>query len=262
MELPIFQIDSFSDAVFKGNPAAVVPLQTWPEDGILQNIASENNLSETAFFTFDGGVYHIRWFTPKEEVALCGHATLAAAFVIFEYMDQSRQEVIFSSKSGDLKVSKAQEGLVMDFPIWDFSEISNDGRVKTALGIAPRQLYSGTYWTALLETEQQVRTLKPDYAEIAQITECEGLIVTALSENKDSDFVSRFFMPQCGINEDPVTGSAHCILTPLWAGKLGKNTLQARQISNRGGSLLCELKDGRVHITGQAVPYMKGCIYV
>lgn len=261
MKLPLFQVDAFADKVFSGNPAAVLPLQSWLPDETLQAIAAENNLSETAFFVPNDKGFHLRWFTPNLEVDLCGHATLATAFVIFSELNYSKDTIEFSSKSGPLFVRKNDARFTLDFPIWSYEKIGMDERVTRALKVPVKELYKGTYWVAVLDDAATVEALQPDFSIIATITEAEGLVVTAPGDGK-TDFVSHFFMPRYAIDEDPVTGSAHCLLAPLWAEKLSKNEFKARQVSARGGDLHCRLEDGRVFISGKACLYLKGEISI
>jgi len=226
----------------------------------MQDIALENNLSETAFFVQDGDKYHIRWFTPTTEVDLCGHATLASAFVIFNVLDPSAKTINFTSLSGDLPVTKTDEGYMMDFPVWSYDQIEVTEQVTQALGSKPIELYKGKKWIALFDDEKTVRDLSPDMERLKAIKDCNGVLPTA--QSKDFDFISRNFAPQRGIPEDPVTGSAHCMLAPFWADRLSKTHLNAYQASKRGGILKCKLKDDRVEITGDARMYMKGNIYI
>lgn len=260
MELDIYQIDAFTENVFSGNPAAVVPLETWLSDETLQSIALENNLSETAFFVQKNSTYHLRWFTPTTEVDLCGHATLASAFVIFNKLGHTDGKIHFTCLSGDLFVRKNKNGYMMDFPIWDYEEIPVSQEIIDALGAKPTALFKGNKWIALFDNENTVRNLTPDLEKVKNIKDCNGILPTAAA--KDTDFISRNFAPQRGIPEDPVTGSAHCALTPFWSKRLGKTKLTAYQASKRGGYLLCELKNDRVEITGQACLYMKGKIHI
>ena len=261
MELPIYQVDAFTSDVFKGNPAAVVPLQQWLPDEVMQNIALENNLAETAFFIPDGDGFHLRWFTPTVEVDLCGHATLATSWVIYNELGYDKPDIKFKSLSGELIVSKNENGLTLNFPIWEYHPVDIDDRVTDALGNKPDELYHGPDWLAVYNNPNIIETMQPDMFKLSEISECRGVIATAKTEN-DTDFISRWFGPNVGVPEDPVTGSAHCILTPIWAEKLGKTKLKAYQASPRGGHLDLELKDDRVHITGQATLYMKGTIYI
>jgi PhzF family phenazine biosynthesis protein len=258
MKLRLFQIDAFAGQVFGGNPAAVVPLERWLDDKTLQSIASENNLSETAFFVGEKGYFQIRWMTPTEEVDLCGHATLAAAWVVFNEIEKGRSEVHFRSKSGALRVSALADTLALDFPsrppeAADGSTIA----VAAALGARPRELLASRDYLAVFETEDAVRALTPDMPKVAALDRM-GVIATA--PGRDCDFVSRFFVPSMGIPEDPVTGSAHCTLVPYWSQRLGKTKLFARQVSARGGELWCENRGERVSIAGRCVRYLEGTI--
>ncbi len=267
-EYSIYQVDAFSAEIFRGNPAAVIPLADWLEGDLLQAIAMENNLSETAFFTrvdHDEADFHLRWFTPKAEVDLCGHATLAAAHVLFNELDWYAESLRFSTETaGLLQVTRRADGrLQLDFPArpGDVFAIFDD--FVEALGARPAELYLSRDHMAVFRTEAEVAAIDPDLAELARINR-DGVIVTAPADQPGVDFVSRFFAPNHGIAEDPVTGSAHCTLTPYWAERLGKTTLVARQISPRGGEILCDYRadEGRVHLSGQAVTYMKGTIFV
>tara|TARA_R110001592_G_scaffold20926_9_gene84629 strand:+ start:13626 stop:16031 length:2406 start_codon:yes stop_codon:yes gene_type:complete len=262
MQIDLYQVDAFTDKVFGGNPAAVCPLNEWLPDHIMQNIAAENNLSETAFFVPKGDGFHIRWFTPAAEVDLCGHATLAAAYVIFNHLDYSQEIVRFDSKSGALTVENSSHGLTMDFPAWDVTAVKNHDALVKAMGAKPKALYQGQYWLAEFETEDEVRALAPDFKALQSIDDVNFLIVTAPAQQGGVDFVSRFFCPKYGIDEDPVTGSAHCALTPFWSNRLHKQTLIAHQISERKGLLTCESANDRVRITGKAVLYMHGTLHI
>ncbi len=257
-KIKIYQVDSFATEVFKGNPAAVCPLDQWLPDDAMQNIAAENNLSETAFLVKEDADYHIRWFTPTSEVDLCGHATLAAAYVIFEHLEHPDLEINFKSLSGNLRVNKSLDGYTLDFPEWSFDEVRVPQEMRQIMGVMPIELYKGEDWVAIYESESDVRELKPNFAAMKDFEDARGIIASAKGD--DVDFVSRAFFPKIGIEEDPVTGSAHCILTPIWAQKLGKDYLSARQISARGGDLSCLRKDGRIHISGQAKLFMEGDI--
>ena len=265
MKLPIWQVDAFSARRFGGNPAAVVPLRAWLPDATLQAIAAENNLSETAYILGGGGEYQIRWFTPTKEVPLCGHATLASAWVVFERLEPGQTRVVFQSKSGPLPVARVGERLVLDFPVNPLepakASTPESSTLVAALGRAPRELYSGWQWLALYDTAAEVRALRPDMTGILA-SGAHGVIVTAPGE--DCDFVSRFFAPAGGIPEDPVTGSAHTRLVPFWAARLGKTSLYARQVSARGGELWCELRsaENRVSIAGEAALFLEGNIEV
>jgi PhzF family phenazine biosynthesis protein len=260
MSQPIYQIDAFSGRVFGGNPAAVCPLDAWPPDATMQAIAAENNLSETAFFVPRGQDFDLRWFTPSVEVDLCGHATLATAALILHRLDPGRERVRFHTRSGVLEVGREGELLVMDFPAWPATPVGADerGRVAKALGAAPTELYSATRdYLAVFDDEAAVRALAPDFARLAALP-LAGMIATAPGE--EVDFVSRFFAPAHGIDEDPVTGSAHCALIPYWSKRLGKAELEARQVSKRGGDLVCVDAGERVIIKGRAAFYLEGKI--
>lgn len=261
MKLPIWQVDAFSARRFAGNPAAVVLLDAWLPDAVLLGIAAENNLSETAYLLGGGGEYQIRWFTPTEEVPLCGHATLASAWVVFHRLEPGQTRVVFRSKSGPLPVERVAERLVLNFPINTLAPAPDSPELIAALGHAPRELYSGWQWLALYDTEAEVRALRPDMARIIQ-SGIHGIIATAPGD--DCDFVSRFFAPAAGVPEDPVTGSAHTRLVPFWAERLGKTKLFARQVSARGGELWCELRraESRVAIAGEARPFLEGFIEI
>lgn len=261
MSILLYQVDAFADSVFAGNPAAVCPLESWLPDETLQAIALENNLSETAYIVPEGDGYALRWFTPVHEVDLCGHATLASAFVIMTVLQPERQSVAFSTKvSGTLTVDREGDGFVMDFPPWPREPVALDPEVAAALGKTPVALFTGNDWMAVFNDQADVEALAPDMAALAKL-DARGVIATA--PGRKVDFVSRFFAPKYGIPEDPVTGSAHCMLTPYWAERLGKRELSARQISPRGGAVRCTLTDeGRIRLGGRAVLYMEGRIHV
>jgi PhzF family phenazine biosynthesis protein len=255
MKIPFYQVDAFTSEVFSGNPAGVCLLGGWLEDEVLQSIAAENNLSETAFLVRNETGYDLRWFTPITEVALCGHATLASAFVLFNRRQWSEKTIRFSTRmSGELVVTRQEDLLEMDFPSRPvFPQISPPGLLE-ALSVTPRELFgSAEDLLVVLDCEKTVREIEPDFAALNKVL-CRGVIVTA--EGDHSDFVSRFFAPQVGIPEDPVTGSAHCVLVPYWAGVLGKQ--DAFQVSRRGGELFCEHKGERVGISGRAALYLEG----
>ena len=258
----MFQIDAFTEKLFGGNPAAVCILEEWLPENLMQTIAAENNLAETAFIVNIGGVYEIRWFTPVVEVDLCGHATLAAAHVVFSCLGHQDHEVIFSSvRSGILKVKKHDTLLTLDFPADVFEKVHTPSVLTEALGIEPMETYKGkTDYMAVLPSEQNVIDLNPDFTKLNTLRDCRGIIVTAAGNTVD--FVSRFFAPQSGINEDPVTGSAHTTLTPYWAKSFGKNELTAIQLSERKGHLWCKYHGDRVAISGHAVTYMHAEIEV
>lgn len=259
MKLPIYQIDAFTSSVFGGNPAAVCPLKYWLDDDLLQKIAAENNLSETAFIVEAPIGYDIRWFTPKMEVDLCGHATLAAAFVIFNYLRRSIDEIKFSSKSGILRVFRSGDLLSMDFPSRKPEECDFNQSLADALGGNPVKMLKSRDYVVVYKTEDEIVNLNPDYEKLLDI-DALGIIVTA--EGNDVDFVSRFFAPAAGIDEDPVTGSAHSTLIPYWAEVLGKDVLHALQLSERSGELFCEDKGDRVLISGKAARYLEGSIFI
>lgn len=258
MHIDLYQVDAFTDKAFGGNPAAVCPLDEWLPDDLMQKIAMENNLSETAFFVQSDDRFKIRWFTPEAEVDLCGHATLAAAYVIFEHTAYGQETIRFDSNSGPLIIEYTENGLKMDFPAWDVQKTDLRDDLTTALGAQPQALYNGKYALAQFDSADEVRKLTPDFKALKAIEDLDFFIVTAPADKDGIDFVSRFFCPKYGIDEDPVTGSAHCILTPFWAKQTANNTLHAHQISARGGSLICEHKGDRVYITGNATLYMKG----
>ncbi len=260
MDLPLFQIDAFTGHVFGGNPAAVCPLERWLPDSTLQAIASENNLSETAFFVPQGADFQLRWFTPATEVDLCGHATLATAALILDRLEPGRAGVRFHTRSGVLEVARAGEMLAMDFPSLPAAPVALDPLVSEALGAAPSALLRAERdYLAVFETEAQVAALTPDLAAL-RVLPRPGMIATA--PGTAVDFVSRFFAPALGVPEDPVTGSAHCTLVPYWAARLGKSTFRARQVSRRGGELECVAAGARVTIKGRTAFYLEGRIHV
>lgn len=258
--IPIYQIDAFTDRVFAGNPAAICPLETWLADDVMQQAASENNVSETAFFvqTADGA-YDLRWFTPAAEVDLCGHATLASAHLIFERLNSALDTISFNTKSGILTVIRKAGMIEMDFPSLPATEHPLPAGFEAAHGCEPTLFLRAAKSLAVFDAEADVSAFKPDLTYIKNL-DGDGLIVTAPGEN--CDFVSRYFAPHQGIDEDPVTGSAHCTSVPYWAGRLGKMKLHARQISERGGDLYCELAGDRVKLAGQAKLYMEGQVYL
>ena len=260
MKIPIFQADAFTSEMFKGNPAAVCPLQEWLSDDTLQAIAAENNLSETAFFVKEGNGFRLRWFTPVTEVDLCGHATLATAHILFEELGYKEDVISFQSRSGLLTVEKEGDLLKMDFPSDPMDQVEAPAVLFQALGIqrTPFTFKSDDYMV-ILETEDEVAALNPDFRLLSEVP-ARGIIVSA--KGNDVDFVSRFFAPQSGIDEDPVTGSAHTKLTPYWSEVLNKKEMTARQISARSGDLLVRDKGTRVEILGKAVTYMKGEVYL
>jgi PhzF family phenazine biosynthesis protein len=259
MELPIYQVDAFTDTVFRGNPAAICPLQEWLPDHMLQSIASENNLAETAYFVPAGDHFQLRWFTPGCEVDLCGHATLASAFVLFEYLNQTGETIRFDTKSGELAVSRNGELLTLDFPARPPSPIQPDPALVKAVGGNPIEVLAARDVLLVYHSDAEVRALAPDMAALAKL-DYFGFIATA--PGATCDFVSRFFAPAKGVPEDAVTGSAHTTLIPYWAAKLGKAEMKARQISQRSGELYCKLVGDRVKIAGYAAPYLRGTISI
>jgi predicted PhzF superfamily epimerase YddE/YHI9 len=250
-------VDAFASGVFKGNPAAICPLQEWLPDETLQSIASENNLAETAYFVPSGGRFHLRWFTPACEVDLCGHATLASAFVLFEYLKQPGETVYFDTKSGELAVTRDGELLTLDFPSRPPVAIEPDPLLVSAMGGNPLEVLAARDVMLVYASEAEVLALTPEMFALTKM-DYFGFIATAAGTK--SDFVSRFFAPAKGVPEDPVTGSAHTTLIPYWAAKLGKTELFARQISRRGGELYCKLEGDRVKIAGYGAPYLRGTI--
>ncbi len=261
MRIPIYQVDAFATEVFSGNPAAVCLLEKWQKDELLQSIAAENNLSETAFLVRRGEHFELRWFTPSTEVALCGHATLASAFVLFDCLNWPGELILFETrKSGSLIVSRKGGLVEMDFPSRPVRGQIDLAGLEIALGVTPRaSLMSEEDVLVVLESEAAVRGCKPDFSALEKI-ESRGVIITAPGD--ESDFVSRFFAPRVGIPEDPVTGSAHCVLTPYWAERLGKKDLHAFQVSQRGGELFCRHEGERVKIAGRAALYLEGWIRI
>lgn len=259
MKLKQYQVDAFTDKVFGGNPAAVVPLASWPDDLLLQAIAEENNLSETAFFMAVEEGFQLRWFTPVAEVDLCGHATLASAHVLFELLDYSEPVITFETRSGRLLVEHDGGRLRMSFPACPPVPQEIPEALTRGLGRRPLEVLAADDYMAVFDSEATVRALAPDQTVLGRLDR-RGVIVTA--PGMEVDFVSRFFAPQFGIAEDPVTGSAHCELAPYWAERLGKNVLTARQVSKRGGDIVCEVEAERVFLTGSAVTFMEAEITV
>ncbi|OZG73549.1 isomerase [Hahella sp. CCB-MM4] len=256
MKITMYQVDAFATRQFEGNPAAVCPLEAWPEDHLLQAIAEENNLSETAFFVISDSKVELRWFTPEAEVDLCGHATLAAAHVLFTHMKYPAEEIVFSTRSGNLHVKRSANGYSMDFP----ASVPENTDIPEALlrglgaGVKPKAILAAFDYIVVLDSEEQVGSLQPDFADWLTIG-LRGVIVTA--RGRSCDFVSRAFFPKLRVNEDPVTGSAHCELVPYWARELDKECMTARQLSKRGGTVNCELRNDRVVLTGSGVDFMR-----
>jgi PhzF family phenazine biosynthesis protein len=257
MEIPIYQVDAFTGVVFRGNPAAVCPLEEWLPDETLQAIAAENNLSETAYFVPTGERFALRWFTPGCEVDLCGHATLASAYVLFRELGVTSNTVRFDTKSGELVVRRDGERFVMDFPSRPPGPVEADPNLRQAMGGEPIEIMAARDYVLTYKSEAEVRALAPNMEALARI---DRFAFIATARGEDCDFVSRFFAPAKGVPEDPVTGSAHCTLTPYWAAKLGKTTLKARQISKRGGELFCRLAGDRVEMAGSATLFLRGRI--
>ncbi len=257
MKLTLYQVDAFAQQVFKGNPAAVIPLNEWIDEALMQQLALENNLSETVFFVPSGNDYEIRWFTPEAEINLCGHATLASAYVLYELLGYERPQLIFHSKSGPLTVTREQDGLIkMDFPSWKPERLEEmpDGLAEM-LGVNEIVgVYQYRDLLVELPTENDVRKADPDFTRI----KATGFKIIITAPGKEHDFVSRFFAPAVGVNEDPVTGSAHAQLIPFWSDKLGKKRMKAAQLSRRGGELIVEQLQDRVSLGGYCVFYMKG----
>ncbi len=264
MKIKIFQIDAFTDKLFGGNPAAVCPLDHWLEDKLLLQIAAENNLAETAFFLkLPDDRFHLRWFTPEIEMDLCGHATLASAYVIFEELGYQGKEIKFKTLSGELLVKKKEDQLEMDFPSRPPVKAELPEIIRQSLNLQPKEVWKARDYLLVYEQEEDIRKIAPNVALMNQINiDPGGIIVTAKSEQDSIDFVSRLFTPQATVFEDPVTGSAHCTLIPFWAERLHKTEFHALQISARGGELFCKLEGDRVRISGRAVKYLEGVIEV
>ncbi|MGI8951936.1 MAG: PhzF family phenazine biosynthesis protein [Chitinophagaceae bacterium] len=259
MNLPIYQVDAFTSKLFGGNPAAVCPLEKWLPDDVMQKLAAENNLSETAFFVKQNGQYQLRWFTPEFEIDLCGHATLASAFIIFNELNYDSDTIYFTCKSGLLEVKKKNNLIELNFPARMPAETESSEILLKAFNIAPQKVLKSRDYFLLYNSEQEIKELIANFQYLNQLNTV-GIIVTAKGD--ETDFVSRFFVPNSVIGEDPVTGSSHCSLIPYWSKLLNKNVLTAKQLSKRGGELFCENKNERVAIAGEAVLYMKGEYYV
>jgi len=259
VKIDIYQIDAFANRAFEGNPAAVCPLDSWLPDELMQSIAAENNLAETAFFVPEGTGYFIRWFTPITEVDLCGHATLASAYVLFNLLGFNGDKIDFDSKSGILSVSRDGDCLIMDFPSQPPEPCDTPKEIIEAFGMIPNECLKHEDYVVIFDNEEQIQMANPDF-EMLKKLDCRGVIISALSE--EYDFVARFFAPNFGIPEDPVTGSAYTRLVPYWAQKTDKTSFRVKQLSSRGGELLCELRDDRVLISGRAVKYLEGSLEV
>lgn len=258
-KIPMYQVDAFATHVFSGNPAAICPLEEWLPDVQMQAIAAENNLAETAFFVRNGKGYKLRWFTPAVEVDLCGHATLASAFVILNDLAPGEQSVSFETKSGTLTVTREGDLYALDFPARPPKECEVYPALIPALGAEPEKILAARDYLAVYSTEEELRALKPDMQALMNI---DRFAVIATAPGRESDFVSRFFAPAKGVPEDPVTGSAHCTLIPYWSKRLGKAKLHAYQVSPRGGELWCEDRGQRVTISGKAARFFEGTIFV
>lgn len=258
----IFQVDAFCQSLFTGNPAGVCPIENWMPDKVMQDIAAENNLAETAFFVKRGNQYEIRWFTPVVEVDLCGHATMAAAHVLFNHKGYKEDTITFMSpRSGELKVTKTADGLTLDFPVDELKPVNITKEMFQCFQALPIEAYRGkTDYMFVFPDESDIINIQVDLTEIAKYTDARGIIVTA--KGKSADFVSRFFAPQSGIPEDPVTGSAHTTLTPYWSQKLGKNEMTAIQLSARKGFLKCKNLGERIQISGTAKTFMAGKMFL
>ncbi len=260
MKIKIYQIDAFADKIFSGNPAAVCPLNEWLPNELLQNIAMENNLAETAFYVNEKEGLRIRWFTPTIEVDLCGHATLATAFVLFYHENYSGEKIVFNSRSGPLTITKSDEVLTLNFPVDTLVEVNSIPELEQGLGVKPLKTFKGkTDYMLVFENEDQIKNMNPDFKLIGTVN-TRGIIVTAKGDNVD--FVSRFFGPQSGMDEDPVTGSAHTSLSPYWAKVLNKTEFTALQLSKRLGKLKCKLLGDRVEISGTAKLFLVGTISI
>ena len=262
MKLKIFQVDAFTAKIFGGNPAAVCILDNWLETSLMQKIAQENNLAETAFVVQKNTAYELRWFTPEIEVDLCGHATLAAAYVLFNYHGHLENTIRFySHRSGELLVHKANDNyIVMDFPSDHIIAIQGNTEINKAIGLTPERTIKGKAdYLLIYNSQEEIEQIEPNFGLLDKL-DCRGVIVSA--PGNDVDFVSRFFAPKCGIPEDPVTGSAHTTMTPYWAKVFGKTEMSAKQLSKRGGDLICEYLGERVKISGKAVPYLIGEIII
>jgi len=259
MQLKIYKIDAFAKKVFEGNPAAVISLEEWLDDALMQKIALENNLSETAFFVKEDEKFHIRWFTPTSEVDMCGHATLASAFVLFEILNYKNDTLVFSSKSGDLRVRRDTEMFVLDFPLQEISTCQVPHAIAEAFEVQPKECYKSMDYLLVFENEEDILNAKPNFEKLKNI-DARGVIITAKS--KEYDFVCRFFASKVGIDEDPVTGSAFTQLVPYWSEVLNKNEFRAKQVSQRGGEVFCRLVGKRVEIAGYAVKYLEVVIEI
>ena len=243
-------VDAFTDRVFHGNQAAVCVLDEWLPETLMMDITKENNFSETAFAVKAGEGYDLRWFTPGGEINLCGHATLATAYVLFNYYENDAKRIVFHTLSGDLFIGRCGDCIEMDFPVYSLNEVPVTNDMAAAMGATPKEAYIDRDLLLIYEDEEIIRKMKPDFNKVKKL---DGLSVGVTAVGKDYDCVSRFFAPKLNVDEDPVTGFAHCMITPYWTERLGKSSLRAYQASERGGELICELRDGRVIISGRAV---------
>ncbi|WP_315073976.1 PhzF family phenazine biosynthesis protein [uncultured Clostridium sp.] len=259
MKIPMYQVDAFTEESFKGNPAAICILDKWINEKLMQNIAMENNLSETAFCVIKDDICELRWFTPEEEIDLCGHATLATAYVLFEILHYHSDIIKFATQSGILTVEKQGESMTMEFPSREGIKSEIEEQLVKGLGKEPKEVYESRDLMAVYDNEEDIKELTPNM-EALKLINAFGIIVT--SKGKNSDFVSRYFAPSCGVLEDPVTGSAHCTLIPYWSKTLGKTKMTARQLSKRSGVLECEYAHDKVRISGKARLFLKGKIYL
>ena len=259
MTIPYYEVLAFTNRLFAGNPAGICILEEWLPDQLMQKIAAENNLAETAFFIDRGNSYDIRWMSPTAEIDLCGHATVGSAPVLFQHLGRSGNSLIFQSQSGELSVDRVDDRLVLDFPARPAIPCDAPPLLAASLGAQPREVFKGRDYMAVFEREEQVAEITPDFAELLQL-DGQGVFITA--PGNDCDFVSRYFAPRVGVPEDPVTGSIHCVLIPFWSKRLGKRELHARQLSERGGELFCEDRGARVGIGGTAITYAEGKIHL
>ncbi len=259
MKLKLYQIDAFAKNTFEGNPAAVCPLDNWIDESIMQKIANENNLSETAFFVKDKNQFYIRWFTPSKEVDMCGHATLASAYVIFDILNYQESEIVFNSKSGILKVSKENDRFKMNFPIQEIEKCNIPDNILKAFETKPIECYKSMDYLLIFEEEENIINASPNL-ELLKDIDARGVIIT--SQSKEYDFINRFFAPKYGIDEDPVTGSAFTQLVPYWNRVLKKDNFKAKQVSKRAGEVFCRIENNRVEISGYAIKYLEGVIEV
>lgn len=259
MTIPYYEVLAFTDRLFAGNPAGICILEEWLPDEVMQKIAAENNLAETAFFIDRGSFYDIRWMSPTVEIDLCGHATLGSAHVLFQHLGRSGNSLSFQSQSGELKVDRGDDRLVLDFPARPAVSCDAPPSLAESLGATPREVFKGRDYIAVFERQEQVAAITPDFAQLSKL-DGQGVSVTA--PGNDCDFVSRYFAPRVGVPEDAVTGSIHCALIPYWSKRLGKRELHARQLSKRGGELFCEDRGARVGIGGTAITYVEGKIHL